>query len=88
MIWQVKQIVHRSGLRLKPEKGASLISGPANITGVIVRGEQTFLPNRQLKALAKSKQERRLAGTPETRQRLDSQIARRKAQRAQVEARP
>ena len=59
MIWRIKQIVHRHGLRLKPDKEASLISAPAFITGVIVRDERTLLPNRQLKALAELKQRKR-----------------------------
>ena len=87
MIWKIKQVVHRHGLRLRPDKEASLISAPADITGVIVRDERTLLPNRQLKALAELKQERRLARNPEIRQRLDRKIAGRLAQRAQVEAR-
>lgn len=85
MIWRVKQIVHRHGLRLKPAKEVSLISAPADITGVIVRGKRTLLPNRQLKQLAELKKARRVIKNPKVRQRLDNQIAGRKAQRKQVE---
>lgn len=87
MIWKIKKVVHRYGLRPKADKEASLISAPADITGVIVRGKRTLLPNRQLKALVELKRERRLVRNPEARRRLDNQIAGRKAQRAQVEAR-
>ena len=55
MIWRVKQAVHRHGLYLKPSKEVSLVAAPADITGVIVRGTKTKLPNRQLKVLAELK---------------------------------
>ena len=87
MIWKLKQIVRRHRLRLKRNKEVILTSSPADITGVIVRGEETLLPNRNGKAPADLKQERLLARNPETRMRLDSQIAGCQAQHAQVEAR-
>ncbi len=85
MIWRMKQIVYRHGLRLKSAKEVSLISAPADITGVIVRGERTLLPNRKLKLLAELKKTRRVVTNPKIRQRLDNQIAGRNAQRKQVE---
>ena len=85
MIWRMKQIVYRHGLRLKPAKEVSLISAPADITGVIVRGKRTLLPNRKLKLLAELKTARRTVKNPKVRQRLDNQIAGRKAQRKQVQ---
>lgn len=87
MIWRLKQVVHKHGHRLKPAKEVSLISAPADVTGVIVRGEQTLLPNRQLKLLAELKKARRATKSPKARQKLDNQIAGRKAQRNQVERR-
>lgn len=87
MIWRMKQVVHRHGLRLKPAKEVSLISAPADVTGVIVRGERTLLPNRKLKLLAELKKQRRKVRNPKLRKRLDNQIAGRKAQRKQVERR-
>jgi hypothetical protein len=85
LIWEIKKIIHGSGLRLKQSKEASLINQPADITGVIVKNGRTHIPNRQLKKLAESKQE--LAITKNSRQRtqLKSQIAGRAAQRRQVE---
>ena len=87
MIWQVKQIVHRHGHRLKAKKEVSLINAPADITGVIVKGERTLLPNRQHKELARLKRDRSTATNPKLQRTLDNQIAGRKAQRKQVEGR-
>ncbi len=87
MIWQVKQIVHRHGLRLKAKKEVSLINAPADITGVIVRDGRTLLPNRQHKELAKLKRVRAATNNPKLQKTLDNQIAGRKAQRKQVEGR-
>lgn len=85
MIWRIKQAVHRHGLHLKPSKEVSLIAAPADITGVIVRGARTKLPNRQLKLLAELKAIRNATNNPRLRQKLDNQIAGRKSQRKQVE---
>jgi len=71
----MKRIVYRHDLRLKPAKEVSPISAPADITGVIVRGEQTLLPNRKLKLLAEPKAERRTIRNPKKRRRLDNRIA-------------
>ena len=87
MIWRVKQIVVRHGMRLKSSKEVSLINAPADITGVIVRDGLTFLPNRQLKLLAELKKVRRTTKHPKDRQKIDNQIAGRIAQRQQVEKR-
>jgi hypothetical protein len=85
MIWRVKQAVHRHGLYLKPSKEVSLVAAPADITGVIVRGTKTKLPNRQLKVLAELKAIRNATSHPRLRKKLDGQIAGRRAQREQVE---
>ncbi len=85
MIWKIKKIIHNHGLRLKPSKEISLISAPADITGVIVRNGKTKLPNRQLKKLAQLKVERAKIRNPTLRKMLDSKIAGRQSQRSQVE---
>lgn len=85
MIWKIKTIIHRHGMRLKPAKEVSLISAPADITGVIVRDDRTRIPNRQLKKLAELKKQRGATHNPKLRKKLDSQIAGRRAQRRQVE---
>jgi len=85
MIWQIKKIIHRYGLRLNDDKEFSLICSPAEITGVIIRNNQMLVPNRKLKILHDLKKQRR--GTKNTKEMisLDNQIAGREAQRRQVE---
>ncbi|MBK6467314.1 MAG: RNA-directed DNA polymerase [Rhodobacter sp.] len=85
MIWEIKKIVHGSGLKLKSSKEVSLISAPADITGVIVKPSGTHLPNRQLKKLAELKKQRAMTHNPKDRAKLENQIAGRVAQRRQVE---
>ena len=85
LIWQIKKIVHRHGLRLKPEKEVSLIKRPADITGVIVSGERTLLPNRQRKKLVETKKRHQEERDPKEREALANQIAGRMAQQGQVE---
>jgi retron-type reverse transcriptase len=50
VMWQIKQAIHRSGLRYHKEK--SFYEGVAEITGVIVNHEQLIAPNRQFKKIA------------------------------------
>lgn len=84
-IWEIKKVIHGSGLRLKRSKEVSLIDSPADITGVIVKPDGTHLPNRQLKKLNELKEERAVTRNPKMRARLENQIAGRIAQRRQVE---
>lgn len=46
VMWQIRRAIHRAGLRYHKEK--IYIDSPAEITGVIVRGEKLLPPNRQL----------------------------------------
>lgn len=85
LIWEIKKIIHSNGLRLKASKEVSLISAPADITGVIVKKGRTHLPNRQLKRLAELKKEREYTRDSKLRATLDNQISGRIAQRRQVE---
>lgn len=85
LIWSIKKVVHRHGMKLKREKELSLISKPADITGVIVRGDETKIPNRQLKRIAKLRAERRSAKNSKLKTRLDNKIAGHIAQRQQIE---
>ena len=85
VIWKIKQAVHKHGLKVKAEKELSLIDSPADITGVIVDGEQTKLPNRQLKRLFELRAERHRAKGARLKHLLDSKIAGRIAQKRQVE---
>lgn len=86
LVWRVKKIIHKHGFGIKPEKEISLIDSPADVTGVIVRGNQTLLPNRQLKKLRDLRAERRRTKNPRLRRKLDNQIHGRLSQRQQVES--
>lgn len=85
VIWNIKATVHKHGLRIKAEKELSIIDSPADITGVIVKGGRTMLPNRQLKRLFELRGERQRAKGSLAKAALDSQIAGRLAQQRQVE---
>ena len=85
VIWEIKGTVHKHGMKVKAEKELSLIDSPADITGVMVVGDQTKLPNRQLKRLFELRGERHLAKSNVLKRLLDNQIAGREAQKRQVE---
>lgn len=85
VIWDIKQAIHKHGLRIKAEKELSLIHRPADITGVIVHGNQTKLPNRQLKRLFELRAERHRAKSKLLKGQLDNKIAGHVAQKRQVE---
>lgn len=84
-IWGIKKSVHKQGLRLKAEKEVSIINGVADITGVIVNGDKTKLPNRQMKKLFELREQRQKAKSAKLKRMLDNQIAGRIAQKLQVE---
>lgn len=44
-IWEIKQMIHRYGLRYHKEK--TFVDRPAEITGVIVNGDVVSVPNQQ-----------------------------------------
>lgn len=85
VIWGIKQSIHKHGLRIKAEKELSLIHRPADITGVIVDGDHTKLPNRQLKRLFELRAERHKAKGRLLKNQLDNKIAGHLAQKRQVE---
>ena len=85
MIWQVKKIIHRCGLRLNDKKEFSQTFAPSEITGVIVRGNRMHLPNRKYKILYELKKQRRIITNTNDRKSIENQIAGREAQRRQVE---
>ena len=85
VIWEIKNVVHKHGMKLKADKELSLIHSPADITGVIVVGDKTKLPNRQLKRLFELRATRHRAKGKVLQRLLDSQIAGRVAQKRQVE---
>lgn len=85
VIWEIKRTIHRYGLRIRADKEVSLVDSPADITGVIVTGDRTKLPNRQLKRLIELRGERLRAKGAVLKRMLDSKIAGRLAQWRQVE---
>ena len=85
LIWRIKQAVYKHGLKIKAAKELSLIDSPADITGVIIDGDRTKLPYRQLKRLFELRRERHLAKGNVLKRMLDNQIAGRLAQKRQVE---
>jgi hypothetical protein len=85
MIWQVKQCVHRHGMKIKAKKEHCLIYSAAEITGVIVTENKTLIPNRKLLELTNLKEERIRTANKKERAVLDRRIAGRRAQRRQVE---
>lgn len=46
LMWKIKKVIHRSGLRYHKEK--VFIDRPAEITSVILQGARLLPPNRQL----------------------------------------
>lgn len=64
VLWEIKRAIHKSGLRYHKEK--CYLDRPAEITGVVVRGHELRVPNRQLRKLHDIRSAvRLLAGRPE-----------------------
>lgn len=51
-VWEIKKTLRRAGHRFSQKKERSLFGKPADITGVIVSGDNLLLPNRQHKKLS------------------------------------
>ena len=85
VIWEIKKAVHKHGLKIKADKELSLIDSPADITGVIIDGDKTKLPFRQLKRLFELRGERHRAKGAALKHLLDTKISGRLAQKRQVE---
>lgn len=83
-VWAIKQTLHRAGHRYSERKERSIIGKPADITGVIVDGDDLLLPNRQHRGLALVRRERQTASNNQDRQKLDRKIRGRVAQAAQI----
>lgn len=79
LVWQIKQIMHRGGLRYHKEKRA--VDRRAEITGVIVRDGRLLVPNRQKAKLRNARnQARSLPHNP----RIAGKIAGLEGQREQI----
>jgi len=83
-VWRIKQLLRRHGHSHSPQKERSIINGPADITGVIVRGDELLLPNRQHKELTRTIRERQKAKPGRVALTLDRSIRGRRAQASQI----
>jgi hypothetical protein len=84
IVWQVKKIIHRHGMKIRGDKEGRAFGRPADITGVIVVNDGLRLPNRQFERLTKLRQYRHIAPKDELEQ-IDLRIGGRLAQRRQIE---
>lgn len=83
-IWNVKQALHRHGHRYSRHKERSIVSKPADITGVIVSGEELLLPNRQYKKMKEVRRQRGAAPPGKLRESLDRKMRGQLAQANQI----
>jgi hypothetical protein len=83
-VWAVKQALHRHGHRYSCRKERRLINKAADITGVIVSGDDLLLPNRQHKQLRSLIKQRQAGGHGKHRETLDRQLRGRMAQANQI----
>ncbi|MFN8831826.1 MAG: reverse transcriptase family protein [Labrys sp. (in: a-proteobacteria)] len=82
VIWQVKQIIHRAGLRYHKEK--RFVGRSAEVTGVIVDGDRLLPPNRQLKKLYEMRKSITEKHNFEVEKKVQAQISGMKGQIAQI----
>jgi len=85
MIWEVKRTLFRHGHRYSKEKERSRRDRPVEITGVILRRDGVFAPNRQHKRIHEIREELRHAGADDA-MRLSRSLAGRLAQMGQIRA--
>ncbi|MCP5391918.1 MAG: RNA-directed DNA polymerase [Sphingomonadaceae bacterium] len=83
-VWAIKQVLHRAGHRYSQKKERSIVGKPADITGVIVDGDDLLLPNRQHRELAAVRKQRQAATGHQDREKLDRKIRGRVAQANQI----
>lgn len=83
-VWAIKECLFRFGHSYSPRKERSLVDRPADITGVIVAGEQLLLPNRQHKEMARVRREFGRAKHGRERDYLGRQLRGRNAQAGQI----
>ena len=83
-IWAIKKCLYRFGHKYSAHKERSLVNKAADITGVIVSGDELLLPNRQHNALTQVKRELSRAKSGKERAYLGRQIRGRHAQAGQI----
>lgn len=82
VMWQIRQAIHRSGLRYHKEK--AYFDCPSEITGVIVNGDKLVAPNRQLKKVANVRRQIRVVKREEDKTKLQEKLSGLRAQARQI----
>jgi len=83
-IWRIKRIIRTHGHSHSRKKERSLIDTAADVTGVIVKGNNLLLPNRQHKELARATREMQRPTPKDTFQKLERSVRGRRAQATQI----
>ena len=84
LIWTIKKTLYRFGHRYNMAKERSRIHKPAEITGVIVKGDTLLLPNRQHEALHSVRKDLKIVRHGKPREKLLQRLNGRLAQAKQV----
>ena len=82
-MWEIRRRICKAGLNYHKER--RYVKGRAEITGVILRGGKTLLPNRQHKKAHELRQQLRPTLDPETKIQMERRLAGLLSQRRQVE---
>jgi hypothetical protein len=85
LILEIKTILKKNGYLTKSEKEKCTINSATEITGVIVRNDQLFLPNRQLEKLVDLKRLYAQTTGIIAKAKIEKQLRGRVAQRRQIE---
>ena len=83
-IWEIKKILRKHGHRHNTHKERSKWLKPAEVTGVILRPDGLYAPNRQLKALYDLQRQLRGEGFAKDKSSLHAQLHGREAQMNQI----
>jgi hypothetical protein len=82
-MWEIRRRIYKAGLRYHKER--RFVNGRAEVTGVILHGGKTLLPNRQHKKAHELRQHLRPTLEPEIKLRIKRRLAGLLSQRRQVE---
>lgn len=85
MIYEIKKRIERQALQLNDKKEQNTICTPFEVTGVIVKGRKTLIPNRKHQMLGKLNREYARTKNPAHKKSLSNKINGRLAQQKQVE---
>jgi hypothetical protein len=83
IIWEIKKEIHRAGHRYHKEK--LFVDSPAEITGVMVIGNDLFPPNRQHKKIRENATALKEKLSPRTVRNLENKLAGLKSQVKQIQ---